>query len=82
MDDPNVSNSIDHVEFYVNAGFRNYPQYANLTLTHSVDKLELKAHQSSVVEVRTTLTNGCQTTEWITFQPMTGGASTNYIYSY
>ena len=82
MDDPSVSSSIDHVEFYVNAGFRNYPQYANLTATHSVDKLELKAHQSSVVEVRTTLTNGCQTSEWITFQPMSGGASTNYIYSY
>ena len=82
MDDPSVSSSIDHVEFYVNAGFRNYPQSANLTATHSVDKLELKAHQYSVVEVRTTLTNGCQTTEWITFQPMSGGTSTNYIYSY
>jgi hypothetical protein len=82
LDDPAVNTSIDHVEFVVNAGFRNYPQHVNLTTTHVIDKLELKAHLPSVVEIRTTLTNGCQTTEWVTLDPMTGGGSMNYIYSY
>lgn len=81
-DDANVDHAIHHVDVHVNSGFRNQAQDIQLDATHSIDKLEVKSHLPTEVEFRTTYTNGCQTSEMVTLDPMTGGASSNYIFSY
>lgn len=82
QDDSSVNNAVVHVDFHVNAGFRNQAQDVRLTAAHSVDKLEVKSHVATQVEIRVTFTNGCQTSEWITIDPLSGGASSNYTYIY